>query len=491
MSSAVRDPRHASLPAVLTTALLAAIFAFAVTSVSAPGDVFGAAVTKSALCTANLRTSASSSAPITVSIPTGTRVAVIVGVTGTAWHASCAGRSLSGTVWYRISAINAKSVQSLYGVTYLYAASGLFKPAPFVRYVACTVKVRTGPSNLRTSRATLRVDARVIVATTVSGSAWKATCAGQAVAGNGWYQISSINGKTVRSLYGLTYLYAPWGMFKTAPTSQTTTTATPTPDPTVAPQAAPTPTPTPRPTATPVPTPTPTAAPTPTPKPTAIPTPTPTPAAFLNMTEGIDISHWQGTINWTSVAAAGKKFAFMKASESTDYVDPTYTWNRTHAKAAGLLVGAYHFAAPTTVAGDAVAEADHFLATATPTHGELLPVLDLERTGGLSPTLLTGWVQAYMGRILQQTGLHGVIYCSPNFWKTYMNDTTWFAANGYTVLWIAHWTTATAPILPAAAWNSNGWTFWQYTSSGVVPGISGSVDLDRYNGKVFTKVLIP
>jgi len=209
------------------------------------------------------------------------------------------------------------------------------------------------------------------------------------------------------------------------------------------------------------------------------------------MTEGIDISHWQGTINWTTVAAAGKKFAFMKASESTDYVDPTYTWNRAHAKAAGLLVGAYHFAAPTAVAGDAVAEADHFLATATPTHGELLPVLDLERTGGLSPTALTGWVQAYMGRILQQTGLHGVIYCSPNFWKTYMNDTTWFAANGYTVLWIAHWTTATAPILPAAAWNSNGWTFWQYTSSGVVPGISGSVDLDRYNGKVFTKVLIP
>jgi lysozyme len=209
------------------------------------------------------------------------------------------------------------------------------------------------------------------------------------------------------------------------------------------------------------------------------------------MTEGIDISHWQGTINWTSVAAAGKKFAFMKASESTDYVDPTYTWNRTHAKAAGLLVGAYHFAAPTAVAGDAVAEADHFLATATPTHGELLPVLDLERTGGLSPTALTGWVQAYMGRILQQTGLHGVIYCSPSFWKTYMNDSTWFAANGYTVLWIAHWTAATAPTLPAAAWNSNGWTFWQYTSSGIVPGISGSVDLDRFNGKVFTKVLIP
>ncbi|HEY8818874.1 MAG TPA: hypothetical protein VIM25_08645, partial [Candidatus Limnocylindrales bacterium] len=190
---------------MLTTALLSAIFGFVVTAVSLPGDALGSTVlTKAALCTTNLRTSASSSAQTKVSIPTGTRVAVVASVAGTAWHASCAGRSLSGSVWYRISAINAKSVQSLYGVTYLYAASGLFKPAPFVRYAACNVKVRTGPSNLRTARATLRLDARVIVATTVSGTAWKATCAGKAVAGNGWYRITSINGKTVRSLYGVT-----------------------------------------------------------------------------------------------------------------------------------------------------------------------------------------------------------------------------------------------------------------------------------------------
>ena len=482
---------------MLTAALLSAIFAFVVTSVSLPGDVLGAMVTKSAMCGANLRTSESASAPIKVSIPTGTRVAVDVGVAGTAWHASCAGKALSGSVWYRISAINAKSVQSLYGVAYLYAASGLFKPAPFIRYVACTVNLRSGSSKYRPIRATLRLDARVTVATTVSGTAWRTTCGGKAFTGNGWYQITSINGKTVRSLYGMTYLYAAYGLFKTTPTSPAAISPTTTPKPTAAPQS--TPTPTPRPTATPTPAPTagaspttsPAPTPTATPRPTAIPTPTPTPAAFVNMTEGIDVSNWQGTINWTSVAAAGKKFAYIKASESTDYVDPYYPSNRSHAKAAGLLVGAYHFAQPSAVAGDAAAEADHFLAAATPTHGELLPVLDLERTGGLSPAALTSWVQAYMGRVLQQTGLHAVIYCSPNFWKTYMGDTTWFAANGYSVLWIAHWTTATAPTLPGSAWNSNGWTFWQYTSSGVVPGITGRVDLNRYNGKVLTRVLIP
>ena len=88
-------------------------------------------------------------------------------------------------------------------------------------------------------------------------------------------------------------------------------------------------------------------------------------------------------------------------------------------------------------------------------------------------------------------GVRGVIYCSPSFWKTYMGDTGWFASNGYTILWVAHWTTASAPSVPAANWGGKSWTFWQYTSDGTVPGISGRVDLDRYNGTDLTKVRIP
>ena len=72
-----------------------------------------------------------------------------------------------------------------------------------------------------------------------------------------------------------------------------------------------------------------------------------------------------------------------------------------------------------------------------------------------------------------------------------MGDTTWFAENGYHVLWVAHWTTATAPIVPGGAWGGDGWTFWQYTSSGPVPGISGRVDLNRYNGTNFGRVGSP
>ena len=189
--------------------------------------------------------------------------------------------------------------------------------------------------------------------------------------------------------------------------------------------------------------------------------------------------------------AAGKRFAFIKASESTDFVDPNYAVNVVGAKAAGLLVGAYHYAQPSSAAGDGIAEADHYLDTAPLSSGDLIPVLDLEVTGGLGPVGLQNWVRDYLGRIYERTGVHGMIYMSPAFWRSKVGDTTWFADNGYKVLWIAHWTTASSPDLPADDWGGNGWLFWQYTSSGSVPGISGRVDLDRFNGTDLSRVQVP
>jgi GH25 family lysozyme M1 (1,4-beta-N-acetylmuramidase) len=463
-----RRPGRSPLPIILATAMASAFFMFGITAVAAPGDAF-ASVAKAAACSANLRTSPYVTARLRTSIKTNTRVTVATSVTGGSWRVTCAGKALSGKYWYRISAINGRSVKSLYGVTYLYAASGLFKPyvAPTItKYAACNAYLRTSAATTATSKVLIKTDTKVTIATSVTGTSWSATCAGKALSGKYWYRISAINGKSVKTLYGVTYVYGASGLFK--PTI-TTTASTPTPTP------------------TPAPTPT----PTPTPKPTPTPTPTPQPTPLPNTTEGIDISHWQGTIDWSKVATAGKKFAYMKASEDTNYVDPTYVTNRAQARSAGLKTGAYHFAQPSTTVGDAAAQADQFLNAATPAKGDLLPVLDLERTNGLTPAALTTWVQGYMQRIYDRTGLRAVIYCSPNFWKTYMGNTGWFAANGYHVLWVAHWTTATAPIMPANNWGGKGWTFWQYTSDGSVPGISGRVDLNRYNGTDLTKVLIP
>jgi GH25 family lysozyme M1 (1,4-beta-N-acetylmuramidase) len=197
--------------------------------------------------------------------------------------------------------------------------------------------------------------------------------------------------------------------------------------------------------------------------------------------EGVDVSHWQNTIAWASVAAAGKRFAMIKATESTTYVDPLYATNRAGAQAAGMWTGAYHFARPTSTAGDALAEADHFAASISLGRGDLIPALDLEQTGGLSVTALQTWVSTWLGEVTRKIGIRPMIYTSPYFWKTYMGDSRTLADAGYKTLWVAHWGVAT-PTVPASNWGGRGWTFWQYTDCGNVPGISGCVDLDRYNG---------
>jgi GH25 family lysozyme M1 (1,4-beta-N-acetylmuramidase) len=219
-------------------------------------------------------------------------------------------------------------------------------------------------------------------------------------------------------------------------------------------------------------------SPTMTPAPTATPVPT-TPPAWI---DGIDVSYHQGTIDWPQVAAAGKRFAFVRATAGTLTADTAYAANRPGARAAGLAVGSYHFANPDTAPNDAANEASWFLRTATIAQGDLLPVLDLEVANGLDPASLTAWAQTWLAQVSATTGVRPIIYTNPTFWSTAMADTDWFARNGYTVLWIAHWTTASQPSLPAGGWGGSGWTFWQHTSSGTVAGIGGAVDLDRFNG---------
>jgi GH25 family lysozyme M1 (1,4-beta-N-acetylmuramidase) len=203
---------------------------------------------------------------------------------------------------------------------------------------------------------------------------------------------------------------------------------------------------------------------------------------------GIDASHWQGTINWSQVAAAGKKFVFLKTSEGTTYADPTFAANRTGARAAGVKVGAYHFARPDTNPGDAIAEAQWFLSKATFAADDLRPVLDIEVNGGLSVAALQQWVRDWLDEVYRQTGRRATIYTSPSFWSTSMGNTQSIALAGYTTLWIAHWNVS-SPTVPAGNWAGLGWSFWQYSSTGSVSGISGNVDLDRAKSTDLTPFL--
>ncbi len=209
----------------------------------------------------------------------------------------------------------------------------------------------------------------------------------------------------------------------------------------------------------------------------------------------MDVSHWNGQIDWLQVAGGGDTFVFAEATDGTTVTDATYPLNRSGAGSVGMHVGAYHFARPSgssdaAVSASAIAQADAFVAFAQPQAGDLLPALDLEKTGSLSSSQLTAWTQAWLDEVGVRLGVKPVVYASPDFWKGALGDTPVFAAAGDR-LWIAHWTQAALPILPGAGWGGLGWTFWQWTDCAHLPGINHCVDADRFNGDSLAAASIP
>jgi lysozyme len=209
-----------------------------------------------------------------------------------------------------------------------------------------------------------------------------------------------------------------------------------------------------------------------------------------NSLPGIDVSHHQGTIDWVQVAASGQQFAFAKATEGRTFVDPNYATNKVGAAVNGIAFGAYHFARPDDGTNDAIIEADHFVDAAQLGPGNLIPVLDIERTGGLTQAEVTTWILTWLGRVTERLGVRPMVYTSPSGWENRTGDTTAVADSGYTVLWVAHWGVA-QPRLPANDWSGHGWTFWQYYNCGSVAGIQGCVDVDWFDGTSFEPVQIP
>jgi GH25 family lysozyme M1 (1,4-beta-N-acetylmuramidase) len=203
---------------------------------------------------------------------------------------------------------------------------------------------------------------------------------------------------------------------------------------------------------------------------------------------GIDISHWQGSIDWDRVGRTSIGFVFAKATEGQTYNDPMYRSYRAGAKSERIPFGAYHFAQPDRTYHDALKEADHYVKIAALRDGDLIPVLDLESTGGLTRSQLITWTKTWVKGVTARLGRKPMIYTMPTFWKDAMGDTTWFANNGYR-LWIASWNRS-SPRQPAADWGGRDWSFWQYSGCGSVSGIRGCVDLDRANGAKLTLVTL-
>jgi GH25 family lysozyme M1 (1,4-beta-N-acetylmuramidase) len=198
-------------------------------------------------------------------------------------------------------------------------------------------------------------------------------------------------------------------------------------------------------------------------------------APALTVLPGVDVASFQHpngvAIDWTQVAGAGYRFAAVKATEGTYYTNPFFSADYAAAKAAGLDVAAYHFAIPDGADGP-VAQADNVFRNAgNTTDGKTLPIeLDIEYNPygatcyGLSAAAMVAWISAFSNEIVGKTGRLPIIYTTANWWNTCTGGSTAFAGNP---LWIAAYGTDVPPM--PAGWG--GWTLWQYTSTGTVPGI--------------------
>ena len=200
-------------------------------------------------------------------------------------------------------------------------------------------------------------------------------------------------------------------------------------------------------------------------------------AVSFGAPKGIDVAahqHPGGTpIDWSKVRSDGQSFAFVKATEGGDWVNPHYVQDIQAANAAGLKTGAYHYARP---AGDAKTQAANFAAQiALAPNQTLPPALDIEVTEGKSAAQLEQWIEEFTSELKRLTGRTPMIYTYKYFWMGQMNNSQKFSDMP---LWLA----AYQDQAPEAVGGWNELSFWQRSGSGKVAGISTDVDMNLFNG---------
>ena len=205
----------------------------------------------------------------------------------------------------------------------------------------------------------------------------------------------------------------------------------------------------------------------------------PKPSRFA--VHGIDAARFQKSINWNTARRNGVNFAFLKATEGGDLLDPSFKKHWRGAGRAGMYRGAYHFyyfcTAPEV-------QAAWFIRNVPRNAGALPPVLDME-WNPFSPTCAhvrppAAEVRAQMRKWLRIVEAHygqrPIIYTTPKF----------FSENGLGLFQGYDFWLRTTAKTPAEAYPGQSWTFWQYTATGAVPGIAGEVDLNAFGGSAET-----
>ena len=190
---------------------------------------------------------------------------------------------------------------------------------------------------------------------------------------------------------------------------------------------------------------------------------------------GIDVSSHQGNVDWAGQYNAGKRFAYVKATEGTSYINPYFGQQYNGSYNIGMIRGAYHFALPNSSSG--AAQANYFVdhGGGWSADGKTLPgALDAEYNPygatcyGKSQSAMAAWIRDFHDTYHARTGRWPVIYTSTSWWSQCVGTAGNFSST--VPLWVARYSSSVGTL--PYAWGF--YTFWQYSSS--------PIDQNVFNG---------
>jgi lysozyme len=190
---------------------------------------------------------------------------------------------------------------------------------------------------------------------------------------------------------------------------------------------------------------------------------------------GVDVSRWQGEIDWPKLRTQGANFAYIKATDGGDHLDPMFKKNWRAAGEAGLRRGAYHFFYWCRTAGE---QADWFIRNVPKVAGALPPVIDVEWNGESRckkrppRARVLEKMQVFMDKLEAHYGQRPIIYTAPDFYSDNLKGA--FPNHQF-------WLRSVA-VHPAKVYPGREWVFWQYSGSGLSHGVEGRIDLNVFHG---------
>lgn len=198
-------------------------------------------------------------------------------------------------------------------------------------------------------------------------------------------------------------------------------------------------------------------------------------AGFGNktMVHGIDVSHYQGRINWDEVAKDSKvNYVYLKATEGVNFVDDTYYYNFQACKRVGLKVGSYLFFRPNLSAKE---QFNLFVSTVDTKKQDLLPLVDAEVIKGVSVSVFQTRLIELCELLEKEYGKKPIIYTGRNFYNKYIYSNSRLRSYKFFI--------ASYSFDEPELYGGDDYQMWQYSASGRVQGIRGDVDMSRLVGR--------